>query len=84
MPADEAGFFLCGSSYTMRDVEFYLAQVYLRSGDPVRADELFRSFAARNPDPDFVSFLNWMTEEGPENQGEYFSDVEKFWVRVRQ
>jgi tetratricopeptide (TPR) repeat protein len=82
--AEEAGFFLCGSSFTMRDVEFYLAQVHLRSGDPVMADEFFRSFVGRNHDPDFVSFLNWLTEEGPEDQAGYFSEVEKYWVRVRQ
>lgn len=83
--AGEKGFRFNSTPYAMRDSWFYIAQIRLKSGDPLGAHEAFKIFLEKTGDPDFQA---WYGKEllpllGTDQQLLY-DTIESDWVRERQ
>jgi len=82
--AEKRGFFLGGGMFTMKNTEFFLAQIALEEGDAVEADAHFRAYIEKNSEPELVSYMNWLADQGPQDQASYYDQIEAGWIRTRQ
>ena len=82
--ADSGDYYLGGSVFTMRDADFFLAQIYFKGGDSKKADEHFRRYVKMVHDPDFMAYMELVFEKIGGDQARLYSEIEKNWVHGRQ
>jgi tetratricopeptide (TPR) repeat protein len=76
--------FLSGTPYTINDLYFYLAQCYLKSGDPQKAHQYFLNYIQKERHPDFVGIYQKALEETGGEQLLLYDEIEDLWTRTHQ
>ncbi len=76
--------FLSNSPYTINDIYFYLAQLYLKKNELQKAHEHFLVFIQKEQHPDFVDIYKKSLQETAGEQILLYDDIEDKWARTHQ
>lgn len=82
--AEKGNDFLGDTPYTMKDADFYLAQIKRKTGDPQGAHEYFLKYLKKMGDPDFQIFYAYWVPKIGNDQAQLYDKIESQWARVRQ
>ena len=76
--------FLSNTPYTINDVYFYLAQIYLKKNELQKAHTHFLIYLEKERHPDFVAIYQKALDETAGEQILLYDDIEEKWAKTRQ
>lgn len=76
--------FLSNTPYTINDIYFYLAQLYLKKNEPQKAHEHFLVFIQKERHPDFVDIYTKSLQDTAGEQLLLYDEIEEKWAKTRQ
>lgn len=76
--------FLSNTPYTINDLYFYLAQIYLKKKELQKAHTHFLIFLEKEKHPDFVAIYQKSLDETAGEQILLYDDIEEKWAKTRQ
>lgn len=82
--SEKSGVYIGSTTYTISTSWFYLAQIELKTGDPMAAHRYFLKFLKHMSDPDFQTYYAYWMPRLSSHQADFYDKLENDRIHVMQ